>query len=137
MNTIRQIVEKIKLFVSSYTEELGVSAIVILVAFSCFYLGRASISASTKRNAGITIENTYASSTQAKISGENSGPTRLPTPAGEANGGQIIASKTGKRYYYAGCSGVSRISPANIVHYASAADAEKFGLTLASNCNPK
>lgn len=50
--------------------------------------------------------------------------------------GSVYASSNGKRYYYANCSGLSRISEKNKVAFASAALAEAAGYTLASNCQP-
>lgn len=127
-----QIVTKIKLFISTYIEELGVSAVIILVAFSCFYLGRASVAGIGLRDAdGITIEqDNLASAFTAKLEPTNSMVGTLVTK------GDIVASKNGKRYYYPGCSGIARISPANIVHFTSVSEAEKLGLTLAANCKP-
>ncbi len=46
----------------------------------------------------------------------------------------IVASKSGKRYYYLNCSGVSRIKEENKVYFASEQEAEAAGLTLAANC---
>lgn len=131
MDTIRQIVEKIKLFGSSYAEELGVSVVIILVAFSSFYLGRTSTNQPNAKHERIAVESVAPASTSQALTVD----TRLPTAEVAGNVGQVIASKTGKRYYYPWCSGVSRISPANIVHFASAAEAEKFGLALATNCS--
>lgn len=152
MGTISQIGRKIKLFASTYTAELGVSAIIILVAFSSFYLGRASAGPGS---GGITIESApdispvttsavenvemTASANQALTSepkDEVKGPTRPPA-AEAAAVGQVVASKNGVRYYYLHCSGVSRLSEKNKIYFASAAEAESFGLTLAANCFAK
>src|SRR3989344_5830752 len=116
-----QIFEKIKFFGSTYAIELGVSAIIILVAFSSFYLGRAS---SGLGPGVITIENVVdlASTTTSAVT------------KAEAKG-SIVASKNGVRYYYSWCSGVSRLSEKNKIYFASAKEAESFGLTIAANCS--
>lgn len=118
-----------------YAEELLVSLVIILVAFASFYLGRVSITSSLTGENGITIENEYAN-TASTLAVEGS-LTTLDSQGALSKNGPIVASKNGKKYYFEGCSGISRISPANIVHYTSAAEAERFGLTLAANCIQK
>ncbi len=46
----------------------------------------------------------------------------------------IVASKSGTRYYYVWCSGVSRISAKNKVYFNNEEEAEKKGYTKASGC---
>ena len=48
--------------------------------------------------------------------------------------GQVVASKSGTKYYLPSCSGVDRISEANKVWFASAALARQAGYTPAANC---
>ena len=48
---------------------------------------------------------------------------------------KIVASKSGKRYYFLHCSGVKRIKEVNKIYFKSENDAKKRGLTLASNCD--
>lgn len=48
--------------------------------------------------------------------------------------GEVLASKNGTKYYFPGCSGVSRIKPENIVYFGSEKDALAKGLVLAKNC---
>ena len=54
--------------------------------------------------------------------------------AGAATSGPIVASQNGTKYYYANCSGVSRISAANKVYFATPAAAAAAGYQLASGC---
>lgn len=136
MNTISHIAGKIKLFVSTYIAELGVSAIIALVALSSFYLGRISVNSLASDNR-ITIESSQTASSTAIMENaqeKSVSATKTEPYSPVSTAGQIVASKNGKRYYYPGCPGISRISPANIVHFASALEAERFGLTLADNC---
>lgn len=49
-------------------------------------------------------------------------------------GQRIVASKSGTRYYFTSCSGMSRITEANRVWFATVAEAESAGYTLATNC---
>src|SRR3989344_5214773 len=136
-----QIFEKIKLFGSTYAVELGVSAIIILVAFSSCDLGRAS---SGPGSGVITIENDLdAVALPASPSGQVEGastsnpspPTGVQSETKSETKGPIVASKNGVRYYYLHCSGVSRLSEKNKIYFASAKEAESFGLTIAANCS--
>ena len=45
-----------------------------------------------------------------------------------------VASKNGKLYYTAGCSGAKRIKPANEVWFTSPQEAERLGYTRSSSC---
>jgi len=49
--------------------------------------------------------------------------------------GQVVASKSGTKYYLPWCSGAERISDANKMWFASALDAHTAGYTPAENCN--
>lgn len=51
------------------------------------------------------------------------------------NDGEVVASKSGTKYYYPWCSGVSRIKEENKVWFKSIADAKAKGLTPATNCD--
>lgn len=46
----------------------------------------------------------------------------------------IVASKSGTRYYYIWCSGVSRIAAKNKIYFSTEEEAEKKGYTKASGC---
>lgn len=48
--------------------------------------------------------------------------------------GQVVASKTGTKYYLPWCGTVSRIKEENKVWFASKAEAEKAGYEPAKNC---
>ena len=58
--------------------------------------------------------------------------TSLPAPTGTA--GEVVASKSGTKYYSVDCAGAARISDDNKVWFASAALAQKEGYTPADNC---
>jgi len=46
----------------------------------------------------------------------------------------VVASKYGTKYYLPSCAGASRITTANRVSFASAAEARAAGYTPATNC---
>lgn len=48
--------------------------------------------------------------------------------------GLVLASKSGKKYYFPWCSGVDRIKEENKVWFSSIEEAKKAGLTPASGC---
>ena len=48
--------------------------------------------------------------------------------------GQVVASKSGTKYYLSSCAGAARITEANKVWFASAALALKAGYTPSSTC---
>lgn len=51
------------------------------------------------------------------------------------NTGLIVASKTGKKYYFSWCSGVSRIKEENRRYFETEKEAEGEGLTLSKTCD--
>lgn len=48
--------------------------------------------------------------------------------------GSIVASKSGTKYYFTWCSGVSRIKEENKVYFESEEEARGRGLTLSKTC---
>ncbi len=48
---------------------------------------------------------------------------------------QIVASKTGKKYYFVWCKGALNIKDSKKIYFKSEDLAQKAGYTLASNCN--
>lgn len=115
MAILKDLAEKIK----CYVEEYFFVAIIILVGFLCFGLGR--LSKIEEMRPPIEIEKEAALVVEASSSG-----------AGAET--YFIASKNGTKYYFPWCSGAQKISPANLVKFATREDAEKAGLTKASNC---
>lgn len=69
---------------------------------------------------------------QAEASLANSQPsTILQTPTETQN---FVASKTGTKYYPAGCGGIDRIKPDNRVYFATEKDAQDKGYTRTDTC---
>ena len=117
--------------------------LVLVIASIFFALGR--LSALEEKRTPVQINN---SSPQALNSAEvanvvssvstgseaNIGQARPPSPGGEANGGQVIGSKNGKKYYFPWCGTVKMIKPENQIKFASINEARKAGYLPASNC---
>lgn len=59
--------------------------------------------------------------------------TSAVTPAIKTDG-EVIGSKSGKKYYFPWCGTVKRIKPENQVHFASIAEAKSAGFTPGGNC---
>ncbi len=101
--------------------------IIILVGFSAFGLGRLSVKNNTPGDLGASI---YKAEVVGNVTTNNS--TNIP--ASKVSGGKYVASKNGKLYYTANCSGVKRIKDSNKIWFETAIEAEKYGLTLSSTC---
>lgn len=114
-------------------DDVFLGAIIILVAFGSFGLGRLSKIEGTKtpiriENAPEVTEDTFGQTTTKE--------SAAPFAASRATGQQasLIGSKNGKKYYYPWCSGASRIAEANRIYFASKTDAESRGYTPSSMC---
>jgi hypothetical protein len=69
---------------------------------------------------------TQTATTSAAAASDSSG---LPAQSGE-----VIGSKSGKKYYFPWCGTVKRIKPENQVHFASIETAKAAGFTPGGNC---
>ncbi|MES3004643.1 MAG: hypothetical protein V4690_00860 [Patescibacteria group bacterium] len=110
------------------------SLLLILVVASIFFaLGRFSVLEERKGSIRIYNENGLQ-----QISDENtSGNTASVINAvgnQESSGGEVIGSKSGKKYYFPWCGTVKRIKPENQVKFASIEEAKLAGFTAGGNC---
>lgn len=117
-------------------DDLFLGLIIVLVAFGSFGLGRLSKIESAKTP--IRIENA-PTVTPETFTAPAAGDKALSSADQSASAlgattNQLVGSKNGTKYYYPWCSGVSRISEANLRHFASKADAEAQGYTPSSTC---
>ncbi|OHA84038.1 MAG: hypothetical protein A2937_02490 [Candidatus Yonathbacteria bacterium RIFCSPLOWO2_01_FULL_47_33b] len=117
-------------------DDLFLGLIIVLVAFGSFGLGRLSKIESTKTPIRIENEPQVTVETFTASVAGNKAPTNVDQSASAIGSAvnQLVGSKNGKKYYYPWCSGVSRISEANLLHFASKADAEAQGYTPSSTC---
>lgn len=94
-------------------------AVIVLVAAISFGLGR--LSKIREEKTPITIENIATTSSQ---------PATLT-----ANTEKIfVASRNGKKYYYAWCDSAQKIKESNRVLFSTKEEAEKAGYEPAANC---
>lgn len=134
MTSIQDLRKKIKGYAEKHRpnlrtipDDLFLGLIIILVAFGSFGLGRLSRIEGSKTP--VRFEN-MSETTVGKVK---------PFPGQQANvidttGTQLVASKNGTKYYYSWCSGVGKISPANLVYFASKEEAEARGYTPSAGC---
>jgi len=141
MHSIQRLTEKIKGLTQgkvsrlpSLSDDLFLGFIIILVAFGSFGLGRLSKIEGAKTP--IRIENspeisadTFNNSREAMIQGNNQIASILNT-----QDTQLVASKSGKKYYYPWCTGVQKIAEKNRIYFASKTEAEARGYTPSATC---
>ena len=119
MRILRDFAEKIK----GYKEEVILASLLVFSIFFGFGLGR--LSKITERKTPITIE--YPIETVLNATNTSKTITKTGTL-------DFVASKNGTKYYFSWCSGVSKISPQNIVKFATREEAERSGYSKAANC---
>jgi len=110
--------------------ELYLAAVIILVAIISFGLGR--LSKIREEKTPITIENVKenAETSESKsLSTSNVDKTNSP-----ATSKIFVASRNGKKYYYAWCDAAKTIKEQNRVWFSTQAEAEKAGYQPAANC---
>ncbi len=113
--------------------DLFIGLILVLVAIGAFGLGRLSKIEGSK--VPIRIEN----APQASASVVPEPPQVLENQSASAYGAEggnknIVASKSGTKYYYTWCGGVQKISIANRIYFSSQQDAKAAGYTPSSTC---
>jgi len=101
------------------SDDIFIGFLVILVGFGSFGLGRLSKIEGSKTP--IQIENAPIASADSTANTSTANT-------------ELVGSKGGTKYYYTWCSGVSRITPANLIYFASKEEAQARGYTPASNC---
>ena len=104
--------------------ELYLAAIIILVAVISFGLGR--LSKIREEKTPITIEN-------AEI-GESKPLSTSNVDSGIKADKIFVASRNGKKYYYAWCESANVIKEQNRIWFSTQAEAEKAGYQPATNC---
>jgi hypothetical protein len=124
--------EKLKSLLSNDT--FFTSALVLMVGFTSFGLGRLSIE-ETVRTAGpqtatagvVFIDPPVSTTTSATI--PNQQTQEVPRPPSE-----VVASKSGTKYHLPNCPGAKQIKPENLIRFNSIESAKSAGYAPASNC---
>lgn len=108
--------------------DLYTVAIIILVGFAGFGLGRISLIEDSREP--VRIE--FPESLSASVLNAKEGVAGAIAPA--TGNGLLIASKNGSKYHYPWCGGGKRISEKNKIWFDSIEEARKAGYTPAANC---
>ncbi|MFA5652092.1 MAG: hypothetical protein WC933_01890 [Candidatus Paceibacterota bacterium] len=143
--SIKDLFQKIKSYLANfkdqiYSQEKGLKIkddlyiilMIMLVGTASFGLGKISSFEKNKTPISVlkTKEYMYASVLSAdspNIKNDTQNPSNNTS-------GMLVASKSGTKYYYPWCTGVSRIKEENKVWFNSVEEARAKGLTSASNC---
>ena len=108
--------------------ELYLTAVIVLVAVISFGLGR--LSKIREEKTPITIENVKEN---AQI-GESKPLSTSNVDSGIKADKIFVASRNGKKYYYAWCESANVIKEQNRIWFSTQAEAEKAGYQPAANC---
>jgi len=115
-----------------------IAAVILLVGFSSFGLGRLSVLSdnvepvSIEENGQVLSSNTLDNTDQVSLNQTASVAESIPAVL--SVGGKVVASKNGTKYYFPWCGGVSKIAETNKVWFNSEAEAKAKGYGPAANC---
>ncbi len=132
--------EKLKSFIAD--DGFYTAALLIMVAFASFGLGRQSVvesdntkTISNEATVVLTAPSPKATVPQALTPTPLPGALTDPGVEGETTvSGEVVASKSGTKYHLPTCSGAKSIKPENLITFATRAEAEAAGYTPAANC---
>lgn len=129
-----QFVKSLPKAVKPYIFDLFVLACVILISIISYNLGRSQALKKTALQVGEEILVYNAAD------GQNTGTSGLTANAAQAakpRDPRVVASKssTSMKYHFTWCPGAKQIKEENKLWFATEADAQKAGYTLAGNCN--
>ncbi len=128
--SIKETLEKIKPFY--------LPLLFIVLASIFFALGRLSAGSSDKTPISIGYGNEaliIASQGTTTVKEPTSSKSITSISATEVKtDGEVIGSKSGKKYYFPWCGTVKRIKPENQVHFTSISEAKSAGFTPGGNC---
>jgi hypothetical protein len=115
----------------AFRADFFATIVIILVAFAGFGLGR--LSALEGKKSPILIERNLSllPSSDETVLNKNIKSGEIIQNSTEKS---FVAAKSGTRYYFPWCGGVSRIKEENKIWFASEAEARKAGYTPAANC---
>ena len=114
-------------WIKTNNRELYLTAVIILVATISFGLGR--LSKIREEKTPITIEN-VGTSTEIIANTTNSQRGTLTVGASKI----FVASRNGKKYYYAWCDSAKVIKETNRIWFSTEEEAKKAGYEPAANC---
>ena len=116
---------------TAFRADFFTAIVIILVAFAGFGLGR--LSALEGKKTPVLIERNLSllpSSDEAVFNKNLTSGKTVQNPSEKS----FVAAKSGTRYYFPWCGGVSRIKEETKIWFASEEEARKAGFTPAANC---
>ncbi len=123
--SINDLLEKIKPF---YT-------ILLLVVIASIFFALGRLSAIEQGNNSIKILYPNLSQAGSVVSAVSEEDSQVRTTlSGQSESGEVVGSKSGKKYYFPWCGTVKRIKPENLIHFSSIDEAKKSGFTPGGNC---
>ena len=129
LSEIKNLCKRIIEWIKTNNRELYLTVVIILVATISFGLGR--LSKIREEKTPITIENVaVATSTEIIANTPNSQRGRLTVDANKI----FVASRNGKKYYYAWCDSAKVIKEQNRIWFSTEEEAKKAGYEPATNC---
>lgn len=129
ITNIKDFYEKHKYLGKSLKNELLSILVVFLVGISSFGLG---ILFERDQANQVLVPHTENSLLQEKI--DQKALVLDADKETEERGGEVVASKSGKKYHFPWCGGAKQISEKNKIFFKSIEDARKAGYLPASNC---
>jgi hypothetical protein len=124
--SIQETVQKIKIFLQFPPTDLLIVAIIVLVGFAGFGLGR--LSKTDDARAPVTITSI------GEVGSPETGNTEEVTSTSVASSGEVVASKNGTKYHFPWCAGAQQIADKNRISFASPEEARASGYSPAANC---
>ena len=114
-------------------------AVVVLVGFGAFGLGRLSVKENQRREVVISsdiIKSTASAGANMPLSPllGSASSLKVGETAGASTDGPIMASSRGSKYYPAGCAGAKTLSSANKIYFQTEEEATAAGYTKSSSC---
>ncbi|KKR46535.1 MAG: Endonuclease I [Parcubacteria group bacterium GW2011_GWA1_40_21] len=116
---------------TAFRGDFFTAVVIILVAFAGFGLGRLSALEGKKMPILIERSSSSLSSTNEAIPNKNTVSIKTTQNPSEKS---FVAAKSGTKYYFPWCGGVSRIKEENKIWFASETEATKAGYQPAANC---
>jgi hypothetical protein len=127
---IAELYRKSKYKINELTKsDLYTIALIILIGFTGFGLGRLSLIEDSKE--AVRIE--FPEYLSANVLNAGSIASDIKAPPGVEQG-LLVASKNGSKYHYPWCVGARSILEKNKIYFDSIEDARKAGYTPATNC---
>jgi hypothetical protein len=131
--SIKHLLIKIKVLLTSIKEEVLITLIIIFVGFGSYGLGWLARGASQQSVVDI-ISGSKTTNIDTDKSLLQKDHTSNDSSVSGSNNGIVVASKSGKKYHFPWCAGAKQIAEKNKITFNSTEEARRAGYTPAVNC---